>query len=58
MEWLEETYGHRSEEYIDAQCSDDYGGTCMLPEGHRGPHEFTPDSEIVVVFCGDDNAAS
>jgi hypothetical protein len=24
--------------------------TCMLPDGHDGPHEWTPDSEIVVQF--------
>ncbi len=22
--------------------------TCLLPAGHDGPHEYTPDSEIVV----------
>ena len=34
-EWIEETYG---------------GRTCMLPEGHDGPHEWTPDDEIVLCF--------
>jgi hypothetical protein len=24
--------------------------TCLLPDGHDGPHKFTPDSEIVVRF--------
>lgn len=24
--------------------------TCMLLDGHEGPHEFVPDSEIVVSF--------
>jgi hypothetical protein len=26
------------------------GSTCMLLDGHDGPHEFTPDSEIVIGF--------
>jgi len=25
-------------------------GTCFLPDGHVGPHEFTPDSDITVRF--------
>jgi hypothetical protein len=24
--------------------------TCMLPDGHDGPHEWTPDSDIRVQF--------
>jgi hypothetical protein len=28
----------------------DSDSTCMLDDGHDGPHEFTPDSEIVVKF--------
>lgn len=28
------------------------GGTCMLPDGHKGPHEFTPDQEITISFAG------
>jgi hypothetical protein len=27
------------------------GGTCLLPAGHAGPHEFTRDDEIVVTFA-------
>jgi hypothetical protein len=27
--------------------------TCLLPGGHDGPHEWTPDSEIVVAFLPD-----
>lgn len=26
------------------------GSTCMLPDGHPGPHQFTPDDEITVEF--------
>ena len=35
--------------------------TCMLAEGHDGPHRFTPDNEIMVAMttacptCGHDN---
>lgn len=25
-------------------------GTCLLPRGHDGPHEWTPDGEIVAEF--------
>ncbi len=25
-------------------------GTCLLPAGHEGPHEWTPDQEVVVQF--------
>lgn len=27
------------------------GATCLLPDGHDGAHEFTPDSEITVSFA-------
>jgi hypothetical protein len=27
------------------------GATCFLPDGHDGPHEFTPDSEVVISFA-------
>lgn len=26
--------------------------TCLLPDGHAGPHEWTPDSEIIIQFKG------
>ena len=33
-------------------CWEDGGhSTCLLADGHDGPHEFTPDSEIVVRFA-------
>ena len=25
-------------------------GTCVLEEGHEGPHIFTPDDQIVITF--------
>lgn len=24
--------------------------TCLLPDRHRGPHEWTPDDQIIVTF--------
>lgn len=30
------------------KTSDDRGTTCLLPDGHAGPHEFTRDDEITV----------
>jgi hypothetical protein len=29
---------------------DEEPATCLLAEGHEGPHEWTPDEEIVVEF--------
>jgi hypothetical protein len=50
-EWIKETYGMESEEYCAYQATrEEYGHTCMLPAGHDGPHEFTPDIQIVVEF--------
>ena len=46
-EWLEET----GQAYTDAWAATwDCDGTCMLPDGHDGPHEFVPDAEIQVAF--------
>lgn len=31
--------------------------TCMLPAGHKGPHEWTRDDSITIAFAdGDDDA--
>ena len=53
-DWIEETYGYLSEEYLD------YAATqyeemacdelCMLPVGHFGPHRWTPSDQIIVMF--------
>jgi len=44
-------------EYEDADYFDDgqrlVGHTCMLPDGHDGPHEPTSDDEITISFVGD-----
>jgi hypothetical protein len=49
---MEELYGKFSDEWYDAFLDD---GTCLLDEGHEGEHEFTPDSEIVITFGGEEN---
>ena len=30
--------------------TDGMSQTCMLPDGHQGPHEWTRDSDILVTF--------
>jgi hypothetical protein len=41
-----------TEEPVCTCCWEDEGrSTCLLPDGHDGPHEFTPDTEIVVRFA-------
>lgn len=55
-EWIEETYGYLSTEYLDdaAKAYGDpnwCGSTCLLPGGHSGPHVWTPNDEIVVTFA-------
>ena len=51
-EHIEEAYGVGSDEWHAG--FDGPGGTCLLLDGHDGPHEFTPDDEITVSF-GTDN---
>ena len=46
--WAENTFGSLSDEYINTYINGN--ATCMLPAGHDGPHEWTPDDEIVVAF--------
>ena len=29
------------------------GSTCMLADGHEGPHVFTPDDQITVSFMAE-----
>lgn len=48
LEHAEETYGPSSDEALRAF---DEPGTCMLPDGHAGPHEFTPDDQITITFA-------
>lgn len=46
-EYMEEKFGYGSEEWAEAFNNN---GTCMLPDGHEGEHEFTPDNQILVTF--------
>ena len=48
-DWIESTYGVASDEYAAYYAADDRG-MCLLPDGHEGPHVFTPTSEITLVF--------
>jgi hypothetical protein len=43
-----------SERRTMSDRADDRGQTCMLADGHDGPHEWTPDDEIVVEFSAAD----
>jgi hypothetical protein len=51
-------HGHRDDlepgtrEYERSWAMYPDGATCMLPNGHAGPHEYTPDDEITVSFEG------
>ena len=48
--WADELsqYDIGSEEWRDVALRGN--ATCLLPAGHKGPHEFIPDSEITVEF--------
>lgn len=50
-EWLEEIYGFDA--YIEARCENWPDATCLLWEGHDGPHVWTRDDEIVIRFADD-----
>ncbi len=42
---------HEQWEYGSAEWAihgDDPGATCLLPEGHLGPHQWTPNSDIII----------
>lgn len=49
---IEERVGYLSDEYIAEAADPKPDGTCLLLDGHDGPHAFTPDSEITVRFSG------
>jgi hypothetical protein len=53
-EYLEETYGYDSDEYRITWSPNWHSGTCMLPDGHEGPHDFTDDREIGITFAAVD----
>jgi hypothetical protein len=45
--WAFEKFGPSSDEWADTVLNN---GTCLLPAGHEGEHEWTPDGEIMVTF--------
>jgi hypothetical protein len=45
-EWIEETCGFHSPEHLATY--NEPGATCLLEDGHEGPHEWTPDEGITV----------
>ena len=47
-DWADEEYGWGSEKHLEIY--DAPNATCMLWEGHDGPHDWVPDSEITVQF--------
>lgn len=48
-EHAEEVYGRISPQWAEV-WSRGVSGTCMLPHGYDGPHQFTPDDKIGVTF--------
>lgn len=48
MEHAEELHGFGSQEWADAY--NEPHATCMLEDGHEGPHEWTLDNEIMISF--------
>lgn len=47
--WAEEQHGFHSDEHLSTYSEP--GKTCLLEDGHDGPHEWTPDSDITVSFA-------
>lgn len=53
-QWIETTYGYLSDEYLDhaaAGYDHDVDAICLRPDGHFGPHTWTPSSQVVVQFA-------
>jgi hypothetical protein len=49
-EHLAKEHGEYSPQHVNAMYGAGGNATCLLPEGHDGPHDWTSDSEIVVTF--------
>lgn len=54
-EWIEETYGYLSDEYLD-YAADQYNEDacseiCLLSAGHVGPHKWTRTDEATLSFA-------
>lgn len=54
-EYMEKKHGWLSTQHL-ATFLDGGDGTCMKERGHRGPHRWTPDSQIVVTFRAEKKA--
>jgi len=48
--WIgkEEQYEFGTDEWAEAVV---HGATCLLPDGHDGPHEWTSDDDFVIKFA-------
>lgn len=51
LEWIIETYGEDSDEYLSACVSPEGAMTCMLERDHLGSHEWTPDGKIIITVA-------
>ena len=51
---IEEQYGFGSDAWVETFAEDWKPGTCMLPDGHSGEHDFTDDGDIGVTFVDDE----
>lgn len=47
LEHLAETVGRDSKAYREVADGPEHAMTCMLERDHDGPHEWTPDGQIV-----------
>ena len=47
---IEERFGSNSAEYLATFAEGFMDGSCMLEDGHDGPHEFVDDDKIGVTF--------
>lgn len=47
-EFMEKRYGQYSEEHSKAMWEE--GAICMLEDGHKGKHEWTPNKNITIRF--------
>jgi hypothetical protein len=48
-DYYEALYGFMSPEHAAVYFED--GSTCLLDDGHDGPHEWTPDNAIGITFA-------
>jgi len=50
-----EQYGEYSPQHIDAILAP--SASCLLSDGHAGPHLFTPDADSVVMFAPEETGS-